>query len=100
MVPAQNERKWHHAFRNITHLMTGGCVLNAKLYLTLGIASLSAAWLARGIQRYPRFVILQLLPAGLFLMSGVMFIDDSRSDDHQFIWGEFVCYGSVLLWQP
>ncbi len=33
-------------------------------------------------------------------MSGVMFIDDSRSDDHQFFLGEFVCYGSVLLWQP
>jgi hypothetical protein len=28
--------------------MTGGCVLNAKLYLVLATASLSAAWLDKG----------------------------------------------------
>jgi hypothetical protein len=32
-------------------------------------------------------------------MSGVMFIDDSRSDGRQFCGGEFVSYSSVLLWQ-
>ena len=32
-------------------------------------------------------------------MSGVMFIDDSRSDGRQFCGGEFVSYSSVLRWQ-
>ncbi len=30
-------------------------------------------------------------------MSGLMFIDDSRSDGGQFCGGEFVSYSSVLL---
>jgi hypothetical protein len=33
-------------------------------------------------------------------MSGVIFIDDSRSDGRQFFGGEFVSYSSVLIRRP
>lgn len=32
-------------------------------------------------------------------MSGVIFIEDSRSDGRQFCGGQFVSYTSVLFWQ-
>ena len=66
----------------------------------LATASLSAVWLGKGNPAISEIRDTLFITYMLFINVGVMVIDDSLSDDRQFFGGEFVSYGSVLLWRP